>query len=148
MWSICLHLLYLYFGSFGGLPSLALLKPIINQCRVCQGESNKPVEPFRPTTSPKRLWQMLGADLFHYKGHMYLLLIDYISWYSEIAMLGSDSSSRNVVVHIKNMFSRHMIPDCLIYNFKSCSGTRFYLYFQKSNNSLNPMGQLKELFRK
>lgn len=90
------------------------IETMVRQCRVCQVESNKPAEPLRPTATPERPWQMLGSDLFHYKGQMYLLLIDYYSRYPEIALLGSDSSSRNVVMHLKSMFSRHGIPDCLI----------------------------------
>ena len=53
------------------------IKIMVRQCSVCQVESDEPAKPLGPTAPPERRWQMLGSDLFHYNGRMYLLLIDY-----------------------------------------------------------------------
>ena len=96
-------------------PSMSLaIKEFVKCCRTCNEESRKPVEPLRPTATPERPWQMLGSDLFHFGGQTYLLLVDYYSRYPEIALLGRDTSSANVINHMKSIFSRHGIPDCLL----------------------------------
>ena len=87
---------------------------MVSQCQVCRVESNKSSEPLRPTATPERPWQMVGSDLFQHKDQMYLLLVDYYSRFPEVALLGNDSSSRNVIIHMKSMFSRHGIPECLM----------------------------------
>lgn len=90
------------------------IETMIDQCQKCREEANKVTEPLRPTATPDRPWQVLGSDLFHFKGQVYLMLIDYYSRYPEISLLGSDTSSRNVITHMKSIFSRHGVPEYVI----------------------------------
>ena len=48
-----------------------------------------------------------------YKNSMYLLVIDYYSRYIEIAKLTS-TTSKDIINHLKSIFSRHGIPERLI----------------------------------
>lgn len=129
-----------------------LIETRVKQSRVCQVEFNKPAKLLRPTAIPERQWQMLGSDLFHYKGQIYLLLIDYYFLYPGIALLGRDSSSTNVISHTKSMFSKHLISDKrpqysakdspdLLKNMGS-------LMLSVAQDFLKQMEQLKELSRR
>ena len=91
------------------------IEAMVGSCRECQIHANKVSEPLRPTETPDRPWQMLGTDLFQFRGQTYLLVIDYYSRYPEIALLGNyDSSSGKLITHLKSIFSRHGIPVTLL----------------------------------
>jgi len=49
-------------------------------------------------------WQKFAIDLFHWKGSVYLLIIDYYSRYIETAKLSDESSNEEVIHHIKSIF--------------------------------------------
>ena len=74
---------------------------------------SKQREPLLPHDVPSRPWSKLGADLFHYAGHSYLVLVDYFSKYLEIHRLSS-KTAQSVVSALKSMFARHGIPDTLM----------------------------------
>ena len=61
------------------------------------------------TDLPDEPWQKVGTDLFHLDGKNYLLVIDYLSNYPEIALLFSMSATC-VIKHMKSIFARHGIP--------------------------------------
>lgn len=91
------------------------IEEMVGQCVECRVNSNKSNEPLRPTATPDRPWQMLGTDLFHFKGQTYLIVIDYYSRYPELALLGSsDFSSKKVIMSMKSMFARHGLPELII----------------------------------
>ena len=58
---------------------------------------------------PDEPWQKVGTDLFQLEGKTYLLIIDYLSNYPEIALL-SNASAACVIKHMKAVFARHGIP--------------------------------------
>ena len=58
-------------------------------------------------------WQIVGRDLFYYKGATYLLVVDYFSRYVEIARLFSTTLG-DITVYLKSMFCRHGIPELFI----------------------------------
>ncbi|XP_021341716.1 uncharacterized protein K02A2.6-like [Mizuhopecten yessoensis] len=60
-----------------------------------------------------RPWQRAGTDLFYFKGSNYLLVVDYFSRFVEIAKLDS-TTSEDIIVHLKSIFSRHGIVDILV----------------------------------
>uniref|UniRef100_A0A3B4CLW2 Integrase catalytic domain-containing protein n=1 Tax=Pygocentrus nattereri TaxID=42514 RepID=A0A3B4CLW2_PYGNA len=58
---------------------------------------------------PAEPWQRVGTDLFHLNGKNYLLVIDYLSNYPEIALLPTMTAAC-VIKHLKSIFARHGIP--------------------------------------
>lgn len=51
----------------------------------------------------------VGVDIFELRGQSYLLLVDYLSKYSEVLNL-SDKSAHTVILKMKSVFARHGIP--------------------------------------
>ena len=61
------------------------------------------------THIPDEPWQEVATDPFHLDGKNYLLVIEYLSNYPEIALL-SNMSATYVIKHMKSIFARHGIP--------------------------------------
>ena len=61
-----------------------------------------------------------GTDLFELWGKQYLLVVDYLSRYSEISRLES-TDSESVILHLKSIFARHGIPETV----RSDNGPQF-----------------------
>ena len=51
----------------------------------------------------------VATDLFVWKGNNYLLVVDYLSRYIEIARLPKETSAE-VIQQLKIIFARHRIP--------------------------------------
>lgn len=66
-----------------------------------------------PREIPYKTWQIVGMDLFNYKGSEHLLFTDYFSKYVEVFKLQSTDASS-----VCNMFSTFGIPE------KVCSDNR------------------------
>ena len=88
----------------------AQLENLVFNCEVCIKERVQLPQPLLPTPLPDRPWQLLGADLFDWKGSKYLLLVDYFSRFIEIAKLERKTSAE-VIRHMKSILARHGIPD-------------------------------------
>ena len=67
------------------------------------------VELLIPTEFPSLPWEKVATDLFVWKGNNYLLVVDYLSRYIEIARLPKETSAE-VIQQLKIMFARHRIP--------------------------------------
>ena len=78
-----------------------------------QNERRNHSEPLMPSDCPERPWQKLGADLFELGGKTYLLVVDYLSRYVELALL-THTKCNDVINHLKSMFARHGIPEVLM----------------------------------
>ena len=70
-----------------------LIEEMVNRCSICKELRPLKREPLLPTAWPEHPWEMLGSDLFEYRGNNYLLVVDYHSRYPEIAKLASTSSA-------------------------------------------------------
>ncbi|KAL6475040.1 hypothetical protein MHYP_G00160800 [Metynnis hypsauchen] len=70
-------------------------------------------EPLIPTPVQDRPWQRVGTDLFFWEKKTYLLLVDYFSRYIEVAHL-SVATAGTVIAALKDVFSRHGIPETVI----------------------------------
>ena len=75
----------------------------------CCKERLQPVEPLMPTNFPKLPWEKVATDLFYWKGSNYILVVDYLSRYIEIACLTKKTSSE-VIRQLRIIFARHGIP--------------------------------------
>jgi hypothetical protein len=86
---------------------------LVANCRVCCKDTIPPPEPLIPTPRPSQPWIKVATDLFEFRQHTYLLVIDYTSRYVEIAQLNRITSAE-VIKHLKNIFARHGIPEVVI----------------------------------
>ena len=59
---------------------------------------------------PDYPWQVVGTDLFELDAKHYLLIVDYFSRYPEIIKMSS-TTSVSTIAALKNVFSRHGIPE-------------------------------------
>ena len=56
------------------------IEAIVKDCSVClEHKHAQPHEPLLQHEIPTRPWQVLGTDLFHFEGDMYLIIADYFS---------------------------------------------------------------------
>ena len=74
----------------------------------CRNESMA-VEALTPSEFPNLPWETVAADLFYWKGSTYLLVVDCLSRFIEIARLVMENSSE-VIRQLKILFARHGIP--------------------------------------
>ena len=58
---------------------------------------------------PLRLWEVLGADVFHFNNENYLCFIDYHSKFSIIKRL-EGLSAENLITTTKVIFTKYGIP--------------------------------------
>ena len=79
---------------------------------------------------PERPWQIVGSDLFYFQGATYLLVIDYFSRFVEVARLSS-TTSEDIIVHLKSMFSRHGIPEIFISDNGPQYASKYFDQFAK-----------------
>ena len=59
-----------------------------------------------PTDLPEYPCQQVGTDLFTFKGREYLIGVDYISQYPEIARIPI-TTSQGIILALKKVFSQH-----------------------------------------
>ena len=87
---------------------------MVARCGICnQFRHSQQKEPLMPHSMPTLPWQKLGADIFHYNGKNFLLLVDYYSKYFEVSLLSSLKAA-DTITHMKSQFTRHGIPRELI----------------------------------
>jgi len=75
--------------------------------------SRQTSEPLAPHPVPVYAYQKVGADIFTLHGKDYLLVVDYFSKFPEYVQLASKSADC-VIQHMKDIFSRHGIPETLM----------------------------------
>lgn len=88
---------------------------VVKNCPTCltfQNANSK--EKMTNREIPNRPWQIVAADLFHFNGKEYLLIVDLFSKYPEICDLNNNTTAEIVINKFKENFSRHGKPD-LIY---------------------------------
>ena len=86
---------------------------MIKTCDVCQhNQTSQQREELIPieATHP---WEIVGSDMFHWRGDEYLLVVDYYSSYPIIRKLRSTTSSA-IVSKLKLIFSEFGIPNIFI----------------------------------
>ncbi|XP_061177466.1 uncharacterized protein K02A2.6-like [Saccostrea echinata] len=86
-------------------------------------QAANPKEPMIPSELPSRPWSKIGMDLFKLCGNHYLLVVDYLSKWPELAKLES-LTSKCVITHVKSMISKYGVPDIII----SDNGPQFVSY--------------------
>ena len=90
------------------------IKEIVSNCHVCaEFQARNPRQPLQTHEIPERPWSRFAADLFILHGKSYIALVDYFSDFIEVAEL-PDTTSSSVIQFVKEQYSRHGIPDCLV----------------------------------
>ena len=85
------------------------LNKVVSDCAICCKRRTQHAELLIPTPFPNRP----ATDLFEWKKLNYLLVVDYYSRFIEVAKLTSTSSS-DIICHLKSIFARHGIPECVM----------------------------------
>ena len=101
------------------------------QTAVCGKERVLRPEPLQPTKTPDYLWQHIGMDLFEWKGHQYLLVVDYFSQWIEIAHLMQTTSSA-VIEHVKAIFACQGIPEVIVSDNGPQFNSRVFISFSEN----------------
>ncbi|KAL6482216.1 hypothetical protein MHYP_G00102960 [Metynnis hypsauchen] len=95
-------------------PGLSVhISQLVDNCSICSQHRAEHREPLIPTPVQDRPRQRVGTDLFFWEKKTYLLLVDYFSRYIEVAHL-SVATARTVIAALKDVFSRHGIPETVI----------------------------------
>lgn len=82
----------------------------VQRCdKCCQYQRNQQKQPLQPVEVPHLPWQTVGIDLFQHTNQNFLIVTDYYSGFIEYSKLQNTTSS-NVITHIKSIFARHGIP--------------------------------------
>ena len=81
-------------------------------CLICQQHlASQGKEPIIQTEIPPRAWHTIGSDLFFLNDEEYLLVSDYYSKFSFVRKIApNQSTSKNIVNLMKQIFSEHGIP--------------------------------------
>ena len=103
----------------------------ISNCSVCEKERVLHPEPLQPTKTPDYPWQRVGMDLFEWKGHQYLLVVDYFSRWIEITHLTQTTSSA-VIEHVKAIFARQAIPEVVVSDNGPQFNSRVFVSFSEN----------------
>ena len=90
------------------------IKEIVSNCHVCaEFQARNPRQPLQTHEIPERPWSRVAADLFILHGKSYIALVDYFSDFIQVAEL-PDTTSSSVIQFLKEQYSPHGIPDCLV----------------------------------
>ena len=89
------------------------LEELVKNCSTCRKCLNQRREPLIPTALPELPWQRVGTDLFEFRGHSYLLVVDYYSRFIEIARLDR-TTSEEIILQTKKIFARYGIPEVVV----------------------------------
>lgn len=118
------------------------IETLVMNCPDCEKERRVNPEPLKPTDTPNYPWQRVGMDLFVWKGHTYLLVVDYYSRWIEIAHL-REPTATVVVEHCKSIFARYGIPEAVVsdngFQFTSYDFKRFSNYYGFTHLRSSPL---------
>ena len=86
----------------------------ISKCQTCKTYSQEQQkEPMIPYPVPSRPWQVIGTDLFEFRGRNYLVTTDYYSNFFEVDRL-YNTTSKEDICRLKAHLARHGMPDRLV----------------------------------
>lgn len=86
------------------------VKKFVSSCSTCQKyQPNNVKLPLTYKEVPALPWQEMAGDVCEIKNHQYLVLVDALSNYIEVAHLSSLKSAE-VIKHMKSVFARHGVP--------------------------------------
>lgn len=105
------------------------IEDYISKCEICmENRSSNQKEPMIPSTISELPWQVVRSDLFTWNGSNYVVVVDYMSRFFEVARLENTKSS-TVINHLKSIFARHgILRECRSDNGPQYSSAEFELF--------------------
>lgn len=90
------------------------IERMVSECNECLLRRKAPArEPLIPHELPDRPWCKLACDVFTYAGIKYQLVVDYYSKWVEVKRFSGIPTSKDVIDHLKAVFSHFGIPEQL-----------------------------------
>ena len=104
------------------------IEDMVTKCPTClQHQKANCKEPSLAHQLPMHPWQRVSIDLFDWKGHTHIIVIDYYSRYPEASQL-RDTKSKTVISKLKSILGRHGILEVVPDNglqYSSCEFQQF-----------------------
>lgn len=92
----------------------AEIKQIANYCTACQeSKPRNQKETLMQHNKGATPWEKAATDIFHIKGHDYIVLVDYLSNFIEVDYLPT-ITSKTVINKLKAQFARYGVPKILV----------------------------------
>ena len=86
------------------------IEAYINHCATClEFQQMQPKEKITHHDIPLRPWEVVGADIFHFKNKCYLCIVDYNSKFPVVKRL-EGLSADNLINAVKIIFAEYGIP--------------------------------------
>ena len=140
------------------------LRDVLAACDICRSfVVRQQKESLHSHAVPTRPWAKVGADLFHFDGNEYLVLVDYYSNYVIVCPL-TETQSSDVIQAFQTQFATYGIPDVLFtdngpqfssHRFRQFASDWFFLhmtispdYPQSNGKAENAVRTVKLLWRK
>lgn len=90
------------------------IETMVKKCSTCQEHlPANTKEPMIPHRIPDRPWQVVGTDIFSWRGENYIITVDYYSRFFELDRITSTTSS-SIIHKLKAAFARHGIPEVVV----------------------------------
>jgi transposase InsO family protein len=120
----------------------AQIEDFINNCSTCSTHKrNNTKEPLLPHSTPDRPWEKVGIDLCEFRGHSYLVMVDYYSNFIEADKI-TQTTSDQVIELCKSHFARHGIPNVVVSDngpqFSSFKFHQFSTQYQFQHRTSSP----------
>ena len=96
------------------------IENMVSNCESCSKHQVPRAEPMINAETPSYPWQKIGADFFEWNNTTYLLLVDYLSRWIEIAKMTSTSGTKTVD-QFKSICAKFGIPE----EIKTDNGPQF-----------------------
>ncbi|XP_042147960.1 uncharacterized protein K02A2.6-like [Ixodes scapularis] len=87
------------------------IEVFVSRCPACERHRQAPTEHLLQTPLPERPWQVVGTDLFYFKGRNYILAVDYYKFFELEELHGT--LTKHVVHFLEDLFARYGIPDII-----------------------------------
>jgi len=95
------------------------IRQVVKSCEVCnRHHAAQPKLPLLQPDLPSRPWEKIGADLFHFKGTVYLMIVDYYSRFPVIRRLNNMQAS-TVSAQFTSVLSEYGMPSTIQTDFGS-----------------------------
>ena len=92
----------------------ANIEAYMKLCGTClEFQQTQPKEKITHHNIPLRPWEVIGADVFHFKNKHYLCIVDYNSKFPVIKRLEALSAD-NLINVVKTIFAKYGIPHKLM----------------------------------
>ncbi|KAJ3642927.1 hypothetical protein Zmor_025674 [Zophobas morio] len=91
------------------------IENIVSRCRICEKYQHNRKETLITYPVSNRAWEKIAADILTFQRVDYLLVIYYLSNWIELVRL-SGKTATDVIMKLKENFSRNGIPEILISN--------------------------------